>query len=143
MQSFAYCSSLCVALLFFVTNPVVTPMPGLVILRAFLLTMVAGGIVWTMLYGCFIFPHIKERMKLQVDTGLFTDLNTLFMTLLYIMTFGSFIGYANAFPQLITTVFKRDPQDYAWLGATCGSFARVAGGVLSDFQFYLPAERQP
>jgi len=133
MQTFAYIASMCVASLFYLTNPAVTPMPGLVILRAFLLTTLAGGIVWTMLYGCFLFPHIKERVKLQVDTGLFTDLNTLFMTLLYIMTFGSFIGYANAFPQLITTVFNKDPQAYAWLGATCGSLARVAGGVLSDF----------
>merc|ERR1719258_595368 len=49
------------------------------------------------------------------------------------MTFGSFIGYANAFPTLITTVFKKDAADYAWLGATCGSFARVFGGFVSDY----------
>merc|ERR1719163_1990469 len=76
---------------------------------------------------------IKERVTLQVDTEILEDMNTVFMCLLYIMTFGSFIGYANAFPTLITTVFKEDASKYAWLGATCGSLSRVAGGFLSDF----------
>jgi len=48
------------------------------------------------------------------------------------MTFGSFIGYAGAFPSLIRTVYKKDPEDYAWMGAFIGSLARVVGGVLSD-----------
>jgi NNP family nitrate/nitrite transporter-like MFS transporter len=132
MQAFAYFSSVCVASLFFLTNPVVNPMPGLVILRAFFLCLLAGAIV-SFLLSMACNPHIKERFKFQMDTKLFQDPNTLFMTLLYIMTFGSFIGYAGAFPTLITTVFKRDPQDFAWMGATGGSVARVIGGFLSDY----------
>merc|ERR1719258_456641 len=73
------------------------------------------------------------RSRSSSTAELFRDPNTLFMTLLYIMTFGSFIGYAGAFPTLISTVFLKDPQDYAWLGATCGSLSRVAGGFLSDY----------
>jgi nitrate/nitrite transporter NarK len=135
MQMCGYMASFCVALLFIVTNPSVLPMPGLVILRAFLLSMVAGAVSWMMVNGCFVFGggHIKQRMRLQMETEIFQDINTIFMTLLYIMTFGSFIGYANAFPTLITTVFKENAADYAWMGATFGSLSRVAGGILADY----------
>jgi nitrate/nitrite transporter NarK len=135
MQVMGYFAALCVAVLFFVTNPTVLPMPGLIILRAFLLSMVAAAIAWMLINGCFVVGggHIKERMKVQLDTEIFKDINTIFMTLLYIMTFGSFIGYANAFPTLITTVFKEDPANYAWMGATFGSLSRVVGGIIADF----------
>lgn len=65
------------------------------------------------------------------------------MTYLYVMTFGSFIGYSAAFPLLIRLVFGElpggalnpnapDPFAYAWLGPLVGSLARPAGGWLSD-----------
>jgi MFS transporter, NNP family, nitrate/nitrite transporter len=65
------------------------------------------------------------------------------MTWLYVMTFGSFIGYSAAFPLLIRVVFgslpdgSANPQApnpfvYAWLGPLVGSLIRPVGGWLSD-----------
>ncbi len=65
------------------------------------------------------------------------------MTVLYIMTFGSFIGYSAAFPKLIQDVFGTlpggganpnapNPVAYAWLGPLVGSLVRPVGGWLSD-----------
>jgi len=68
------------------------------------------------------------------------------------MTFGSFIGYANAFPKLIDDVFGVIRVDeagnrlaeailnpnapmsskYIWIGAGVGALIRPIGGWLSD-----------
>jgi NNP family nitrate/nitrite transporter-like MFS transporter len=60
--------------------------------------------------------------------------DTWVMSLLYIGTFGSFIGYSAAFPTLLKTVFNRGDiaLAYAFLGALIGSVARPFGGWLSD-----------
>jgi NNP family nitrate/nitrite transporter-like MFS transporter len=76
-----------------------------------------------------------------------TDFNLL-LEQLYIMCFGSFIGYSGAFPKLITDLFGyiKDPDsgeeitnpnapdvfNYSWMGAFVGSMIRPVGGVLSD-----------
>lgn len=59
---------------------------------------------------------------------------TWIMSLLYIGTFGSFIGYSAAFPTLLKAVFGRGDIALAWafLGAGIGSIARPLGGKLSD-----------
>jgi NNP family nitrate/nitrite transporter-like MFS transporter len=74
------------------------------------------------------------------------------MTWLYVMTFGSFIGFSAAFPKLIIDVFgyirvdadggalaeavknpnAPDWRAYAWLGPLVGSLIRPVGGWLSD-----------
>jgi len=55
------------------------------------------------------------------------------MSVLYIGTFGSFIGFSAALPLLIKTQFPTVHGTYfAWLGALVGSVARPAGGWLSD-----------
>ncbi len=56
------------------------------------------------------------------------------MSLLYIGTFGSFIGYSAAFPSLLKAVFDRGDIALTWafLGAGIGSIARPLGGKLSD-----------
>jgi nitrate/nitrite transporter NarK len=64
------------------------------------------------------------------------------MSLLYIGTFGSFIGYSAAMPLLIKVNFFRSPSPdqsigvnfayYAFLGALVGSLARPLGGWLAD-----------
>jgi NNP family nitrate/nitrite transporter-like MFS transporter len=61
---------------------------------------------------------------------------TWLMSVLYIGTFGSFIGYSAAFPALIKApkVFD-DPQfalTWGFLGALVGSVARPLGGRLAD-----------
>lgn len=60
--------------------------------------------------------------------------DTWVMSLLYIGTFGSFIGYSAAFPSLLNAVFDRGDIALTWafLGAGIGSLARPFGGRLSD-----------
>ena len=60
--------------------------------------------------------------------------DTWIMSLLYIGTFGSFIGYSAAFPTLLKAVFDRGDiaLAYAFLGAGIGSVARPLGGKLAD-----------
>lgn len=60
--------------------------------------------------------------------------DTWIMSLLYIGTFGSFIGYSAAFPTLLKTVFGRGDIAVAWafLGAGIGSVIRPLGGKLAD-----------
>ncbi|MFI6508879.1 MFS transporter [Streptosporangium sp. NPDC050855] len=59
---------------------------------------------------------------------------TWIMSLLYIGTFGSFIGYATAFPLLIKSQFPEQASlvALAFLGPLVGSLIRPAGGWLSD-----------
>jgi MFS transporter, NNP family, nitrate/nitrite transporter len=55
------------------------------------------------------------------------------MCVLYLGTFGSFIGYAAGFPLLIKSQFPGvDPLAYAWLGPLVGALIRPFGGWLSD-----------
>ena len=60
--------------------------------------------------------------------------DTWVMSLLYIGTFGSFIGYSAAFPTLLKTVFGRGDIALTWafLGAGIGSIIRPLGGKLAD-----------
>ncbi|EFQ82438.1 transporter, major facilitator family protein [Aeromicrobium marinum DSM 15272] len=68
--------------------------------------------------------------------------HTWIMSLLYIGTFGSFIGYSAAMPLLIKINFFRSPIPtesiginfvyYAFLGALVGSLTRPFGGWLAD-----------
>lgn len=55
------------------------------------------------------------------------------MTLLYVMSFGSFIGYSAAFPLLIKSQFPDvNPLQYAFLGPLVGALIRPIGGWLAD-----------
>ncbi len=83
------------------------------------------------------------RKNLSGQFAIFKNKHTWLMTWLYIMTFGSFIGYSAAFPKLIQDVFGSlpdgtlnpnapNPFAYAWLGPLVGSLARPFGGWISD-----------
>ncbi len=55
------------------------------------------------------------------------------MSVLYVGTFGSFMGFAFAFPTLIKTQFPEiEVAHFAFLGALVGSLSRPLGGRLSD-----------
>jgi len=55
------------------------------------------------------------------------------MCILYLGTFGSFIGYAAGFPLLIKNLFPLvNPLAYAWLGPLVGALIRPFGGWLAD-----------
>ncbi len=108
------------------------PVPELV--RIFLVLVVA--VVVTMLGMKFATPKtIQEPLDKQF--AIFSNKHTWAMTWLYVMTFGSFIGYANAFPKLLDDVFVTSTNGlitshYIWIGAAVGAFIRPVGGWLSD-----------
>ena len=55
------------------------------------------------------------------------------MCILYLGTFGSFLGYAAGFPLLIKSQFPGvNPLAYAWLGPLTGAVVRPFGGWLAD-----------
>lgn len=60
--------------------------------------------------------------------------HTWLLAVLYIGTFGSFIGYSAAFPTLLRVVFDRGDIALTWgfAGALLGSLARPYGGKLAD-----------
>lgn len=58
--------------------------------------------------------------------------HTWVISFLYIGTFGSFIGYAGAFPTLLRTQFPTAPLGLAFLGALIGALTRPLGGVIAD-----------
>ena len=82
---------------------------------------------------------IKE--PLQKQFSIFSAKHNWIMTYLYVMTFGSFIGYASAFPKLIDDVFGQtstgeptglESAGYIWIGAGVGALLRPVGGWISD-----------
>lgn len=61
--------------------------------------------------------------------------HTWFMTLLYVMAFGSFIGFTITFPlslQTFSTTYSPSALTYAWIGPLLGVLARPFGGWLAD-----------
>lgn len=83
------------------------------------------------------------RASLDRQFAIFRHKHNWIMTYLYVMTFGSFIGYSAAFPMLIRIVFGElpdgtpnpaapNPFAFAWLGPLVGSLVRPIGGWLSD-----------
>ena len=64
---------------------------------------------------------------------IFTRKHNWIMCVLYLCTFGSFIGFAAGFPLLIKSQFPAvDPVKYAFLGPLIGALVRPLGGWLSD-----------
>ncbi|WP_432055102.1 nitrate/nitrite transporter [Streptomyces sp. bgisy022] len=83
--------------------------------------------------------HMDNLASVSNDTGAAReaarDPQTWIMSLLYIGTFGSFIGYSFAFGQVLQTQFGRTPLQAAYvtfLGPLLGSLIRPLGGWLAD-----------
>jgi NNP family nitrate/nitrite transporter-like MFS transporter len=95
------------------------------------------------------FGEMKPNLEKQF--AIFRDKHTWSMTLLYIVTFGSFIGFSNALPLAITVIFGSshvmgptgvmqhlpNPNapsalTYAWMGPFIGALIRPVGGWISD-----------
>jgi NNP family nitrate/nitrite transporter-like MFS transporter len=57
---------------------------------------------------------------------------TWIMSVLYVGTFGSFVGFSAAFPLLLKTQFPDVTANLAFLGALVGSVSRPLGGKLAD-----------
>ena len=95
------------------------------------------------------FGDMKPNLEKQF--AIFRDKHTWSMTVLYIATFGTFIGFSNALPLAITVIFGfSHTQDaagawqhvanpnapsaltYAWIGPFVGALIRPVGGWISD-----------
>ena len=96
------------------------------------------------------FGEMKEGIAKQF--AIFKDKHTWSMTALYIVTFGSFIGFSMALPLAITVIFGishvpdaagvlthtvKNPNapsafTYAWIGPFVGAAIRPIGGWISD-----------
>ena len=114
------------------------PLPDL--LKVFIVLALTIGA--TLLLMRYLTPRpVQESLHGQFD--IFREKHNWVMTWLYVMTFGSFIGYSAAFPKLIQDVFGMlpdgsvnpnapNPLQYAWLGPLVGSLVRPVGGWISD-----------
>lgn len=120
--------------------------PGGRIGRVFILVFIAAIIMH--LFMWFLSPpDVKAKLVIQKD--IFYNKHTWIMTWLYIMSFGSFIGYSNAFPKLILDLFGyiideagneiTNPNaptcgsvECFFLGPLIGALIRPLGGWLSD-----------
>jgi NNP family nitrate/nitrite transporter-like MFS transporter len=96
------------------------------------------------------FGEMKEGVKKQF--AIFSNKHTWSLTALYIVTFGSFIGFSMALPLAITVIFGishvpdaagvlqhslKNPNapsalTYAWMGPFIGAAVRPLGGWISD-----------
>jgi MFS transporter, NNP family, nitrate/nitrite transporter len=96
------------------------------------------------------FGAMRENIAKQF--AIFKDKHTWSMTILYIVTFGSFIGFSMALPLSITVIFGfqhvpdatgvfqhalKNPNapsalTYAWIGPFVGALIRPVGGWISD-----------
>ncbi|MFO0903237.1 MAG: MFS transporter [Pirellulales bacterium] len=96
---------------------------------------------WLLLISvlCWIYLRsvpVKASFLEQLD--IFRDQHTWYCTITYLMTFGSFSGFAAAFPLLIKSLYggfgedSPNPLDYAFLGPLVGSTVRVAFGYIAD-----------
>ncbi|MEV7692041.1 MFS transporter [Microbacterium sp. NPDC089189] len=80
------------------------------------------------------------RADFAASVAAFREPHLWVLSLLYLGTFGSFIGFAGVFPKLIADQFPEYSQIHlgsvalslAFLGALCGSLARPFGGRLAD-----------
>lgn len=125
-------------------------LPPLLELGVTLLNVVAA-IAVTMAFMRYLTPATAQE-NLRKQFAIFNNKHNWIMTYLYVMTFGSFIGYSSAFPKLLKDVFgyirvdeagaplaesvvnpnAPDVLKYAFLGAAMGAAIRPVGGWLSD-----------
>ena len=75
----------------------------------------------------------SAKASFKDQAVIFSRKHNWIMCILYLGTFGSFIGFAAGFPLLIKSQFTGiDPVKYAFLGPLVGALARPFGGWISD-----------
>jgi len=83
------------------------------------------------MFGMNNLATVKASFKDQ--SVIFKRKHTWIMTWLYVMCFGSFIGYSAAFPLLIKSQFPEvNALAFAFLGPFVGAIIRPIGGWISD-----------
>ena len=112
----------------------------------FVLAGVIAATVALLYYVCFF---VRDNLRRQY--AIFGNKQTWIMSIIYTMTFGSFIGYSAAFPLAIKVIFGFQHLDvggvvthntinpngpsalmYAWMGPFIGALIRPIGGWVSD-----------
>jgi MFS transporter, NNP family, nitrate/nitrite transporter len=98
-----------------------------------------AGLMWLIPLAIAVFGAVFFMNNLSTVRSTFTDQlaivgrkHTWIMSLIYIGTFGSFIGYSAAFPLLIKTQFPAVSVCIAFLGPLVGSLSRPLGGLFAD-----------
>jgi MFS transporter, NNP family, nitrate/nitrite transporter len=98
-----------------------------------------AGLMWMLPLLVAVFGAVFFMNNLTSAKSTFRDQlaivgrkHTWIMSLIYIGTFGSFIGYSAAFPLLIKTQFPEVTIAIAFLGPLVGSLSRPFGGLLAD-----------
>lgn len=113
-----------------------------VLLKTFIIVLICVAVT---LAGMRYLTPKETKESLDEQFGIFKLKHNWIMTYLYVMTFGSFIGYSNAFPKLIDDVFGvirvgeeagqatgMSSAAFIWIGAGVGALIRPLGGWLSD-----------
>jgi len=98
-----------------------------------------AGLMWLLpltiaVLGAMLFMNnlTSARSTFKDQLAIVGRKHTWIMSYIYIGTFGSFIGYAAAFPLLIKTEFPAVSVGIAFLGPLLGSLSRPLGGLLAD-----------
>ncbi|WP_263730866.1 MFS transporter [Cellulomonas sp. SG140] len=91
------------------------------------LILVAAVLAWRLMDNLTVAKGAPRTVGAAVRNR-----HTWIISVLYIGTFGSFIGYAGVFPTLLKSSFPHVTVNIAFLGALVGSVARPWGGVLAD-----------
>ncbi|HSO05025.1 MAG TPA: MFS transporter [Candidatus Limnocylindrales bacterium] len=97
--------------------------------------LVATVLAWSLLRSVPV-----QARGLRQQTDIFSNKHTWIMTLMYIITFGTFSGLAASFGLLIKQIYGSavfgaegvSPAQYAFYGALVGSAARVLAGPVAD-----------
>lgn len=98
-----------------------------------------------------LLPGEEIKPNIQKQFAIFRDKHTWAMTLLYVLTFGSFIGFSAALPLSITIIFGNmmdvaadgtvtriiNPDapsalTWSWIGPFVGALVRPIGGWIAD-----------
>lgn len=110
------------------------------------------GVMFGTLYGMKLTATGEMKANLTKQFAIFRNKHTWSMTALYVVTFGSFIGFSIALPLSITVIFGNthtfdaasnawvhapNPNApsalmYAWIGPFVGALIRPVGGWISD-----------
>merc|ERR1719197_26621 len=124
--------------------------PGLLIVRIFLLFFICLLSTIAIVYkaGWIITGDDSVKKKMRAQSKIFNDKHTWIMTLLYVKTLGSFLGYGMSYPMVIKDTFEYLKDDegnkfinpamvgasamYAWLGPFLSAISRVIGGAAAD-----------
>ncbi len=124
---------------------------GLIVLEWFTMWLALPLTVVLTLAMLRLLPGEAIKPNIQKQFAIFRDKHTWSMTLLYVLTFGSFIGFSAALPLSITIIFGSmvevaadgslsrvaNPDapsalTWSWIGPFIGALVRPIGGWIAD-----------